>query len=338
MRRAMRRWCVVGGGAVALVLGGAPRAHAQPGTPYLLVVTGASGGAPYADRFHAAAARLVDAVRRGGVPAANVLWLAETPTRDPRITARSGRAEVERAFADLATRVRAGDPVLVLLVGHGSAQGGDARFNIPGPDLTARDWARLVGTLKGARVAFVNAASASGDFLPALSATGRIVVTATKSGSERNETRFAEHFTAAYAGGGADVDKDGRVSLLEAYGYARRETEREYETQSRLLTEHAQLDDDGDGTGTAAPSATTGDGRLARAFVLGGAAVATSGAPAAADPALAKRKADLEQRLADLRGRKASMSAADYDTQLEALLVELARVNRAMRAPAGGTP
>lgn len=226
-----------------------------------------------------------------------------------------------------------------MLIGHGSHDGAASRLNLPGPDLTAADYARLLGAIR-APVAFVNAASASGDFIAALKGERRVVVTATKSSFERNETIFAEHFARAFAEGGADTDKDGRVSMLEAFDFARREVTRVYERDRRLLTEHAMLDDDGDGVGSATPGAQATDGRLARTFVLGGAAVA-SAAPASSDPrvnALRKEKEALERQVAELRGRKGSMETAAYERELERLLVLLAEKTRALRAAEGGTP
>jgi hypothetical protein len=300
----------------------------------------------------------VDALRRS-IPAAQVTWLAEQPQRDPaRIAGRSAKADVERALDRLAAQAGSGDQVLVVLVGHGSHEGPASRVNLPGPDLTAAELGRKLDAIRGARVAVVNAASASGDFTGVLAKPGRIVVTATKTAFERNETRFAEHFAEALARDVADTDKDGRVSLLEAFGYARAEVVRAYERDRRLLTEHAMLDDDGDGTGTAEPTAQTPDGRLARAFVLartatvagaagapggGGAdtAAGATGAAASTDPRVARlaaEKAALETQVADLRGRKEGMEPAAYERELERLLVALAEKTQALRAAEARKP
>ncbi len=231
---------------------------------------------------------------------------------------------------------------MIVLIGHGSHQGAESRFNLPGPDITAAELGRHLDALKGAQVAVVNTASASGDFVPALATRGRVVVTATKTALERNETKFADHFARAYAGAAADTDKDGRVSLLEAFTYARGEVAREYERNRHLLTEHALLDDDGDGAGTAAPAATgAGDGRLAAGFVLGaGTARTVAGATAtgAAADALRSKRTELERAVAVLRERKASMGAEAYDRELERLLLELAETNQSLRALEGRTP
>lgn len=361
-RRGRVWWWAAGLAAATCISGGAPRAaagaqradSAQPASAdHLLVITGAAGSPEYARRFETTATTLLDALGRAGLPAANLTWLAEDPARTGgRAAARSTRAEVQRALAALAARTGPGDQLLVVLVGHGSHEGADSRINLPGPDLTAAELAAALAPLAGRRLAVVNASSASGDFLPVLAARGRVVVTATKTSLERNETRFGEFFAQAYAGDGADTDKDGRVSLLEAFVFARREVGRLYERERHLLTEHAMLDDDGDGRGSAEPAATAGDGQLARAFVLGARTVASGGAGragAAVTPAnpraaalLAERGA-LERDVAALRARKASMAAAAYDAELERLLVAIAEKTRAIRAmdvdsspPAGG--
>lgn len=356
-RAAVVRCWVVGALGVSLSFGGAPQASAattpEPGAhraardarrapqpaprTHVLLVTGAAGEPAFAERFEEVGATLVDALRgRAGLPAAQVVWLAEDPRRDPtRISGRSRKPEVEQALARLATEARAGDQVLVVLVGHGSHEGPESRLNLPGPDITAAEIGRRLDAIRGARVAIVNAASASGDFVGVLAKPGRIVIAATRSAMERNETRFAEHFAQAFAGDGADTDKDGRVSLLEAFVYARGETVKAYERDRRLLTEHAVLDDDGDGAGSDSFGAGAKDGRLARGFTVAASAVAARPAAASGDPrvaALAARRDTLERQVAAHRARRDGMAAAAYERELERLLVALAEATRALRA------
>jgi len=307
-------------------LAAAAGAQSPAGATHLLVVSGAGGEPQYREAFHTLGARLAGAaVQKLGVPAANVTFLAEDSTRAPA-RGRSSRAGIERAIAAIAGRAKAEDRVVIVLVGHGSQQGGAARFNLPGPDITAAELARLLERFEARTVAVVNTASASGDWVPALSGRNRVVVTATKSGAEGNATLFPRHFVEAYAGDGADADKDGAISLLEAYEYARREVARAFEDDKRLLTEHAQLDDDGDGKGTAAPG-RTGDGQVARRiFLRAGGVVATSG-----DARLLTRRDSLQRAIESLRARKAGMTEAAYDAELERLLVALATANQALR-------
>jgi hypothetical protein len=301
---------------------------------HVLIVTGASGEPKYAASFHATSSALIDAlVTKHGFAADDITYLAEDPSRDAaRIDGKSTKEEVGRAIARVSSRARAGDRVLLVLIGHGSHAGSDSRFNLPGPDLTAAELATMLAPLKPMQVGVVNTASASGDFLPVLSGKNRVVITATKSSYERNETLFPRHFVAAFATAGADTDKDERVSLLEAFLYAKREVAREYETETRLPTEHAMLDDDGDRRGSAQPDPKSGDGSLARRFIIGRAQVASSTTGEAnASSALVARKTQLEAQVDSLRRRKESMPADAYERELERLLVELARVSQTIR-------
>ncbi len=300
----------------------------------VIIVTGASGEPGYAASFHAAGSALVDAlVSKHGLTADDITYLAEDPAKDPqRIDGKSSKTELTQTIARVAARARAGDRVLLMLIGHGSHAGSDSRFNLPGPDLTAAELGVMLEPLKAMQVAVVNAASASGDFVAALSGKNRVVITATKSSYERNETLFPRFFVAAFTTPGADTDKDERVSLLEAFVYAKREVTRAYETDTRLPTEHAMLDDDGDRRGSAEPDPRAGDGSLARRFVVGGTAKAAS--VAASTPAgseLAAKKARLEEQVDSLRRRKETMTTDAYERELERLLVELAQVSQAIR-------
>jgi len=298
---------------------------------HLLVVTGSSGEPKFEALFHEWAAKLItSATTRHGVPAANVIYLTEKPEVGGGRAALSSRENVQKAFSDLAARSKSGDFVMIVLIGHGSQQSGAARFNLPGPDLTAVDYKLLLERLPERRIGFVNAASASGGFVQALSGENRAIVTATRSGNEANETIFAKFFVEAYSGDGADADKDGRVSLLEAYNYAQKEVERWYGEQNRLMTEHAQIEDDGDAKGTSKPDGRTGDGLFARGMVLGGIPAAVANNPEL--KALYEQKKSIEDKINVLRGMKARMEAAVYDRELEKLLVELAETNLKIKA------
>ena len=316
-------------GLAGLLGGGALKAQTQ-----VIIVTGASGEPQYAASFHAAGSSLVDAlVAKYGFTPDDITYLGEDPARDrSRIDGKSSKQELTQAITRVAARARSGDRVLLILIGHGSHAGSDSRFNLPGPDLTAAELGVMLEPLKAMQVAVVNAASASGDFLPVLSARNRVVVTATKSSYERNQTLFPQYFVAAFAAAGADTDKDERVSLLEAFTYAKREVARAYETDSRLPTEHAMLDDDGDRRGSAEPDPRAGDGALARRFIIGARTATAAAAGNGADRALVIRKEQLEAQVDSLRRRKETMTADAYARELERLLVELARVNQSLRA------
>ena len=229
---------------------------------------------------------------------------------------RSTKEGVATAFIALSRRVQPGDVVLVMLIGHGSGEGAGSKVNLPGPDPTAADYAAWISGFSRQTVVFVNAASGSGDFLSVLSGTGRVIVTSTKSAMERNESIFAQYFALGLTSDAADADKDGRVSVLEAFRYATREVARVYESSKRMQTEHAQLS----------------DSLLARSIAFGGAASST-------DPrvlALVAERQALEADVAALRLRKASMNADAYDKELERLLLAIAEKTQAIKAAGSG--
>lgn len=326
---------------LAAVLGGA--LVVQPmdvmAQTYLVVVSGIGGEPKYSHVFEQWCTTLVSAARdRFHLPDESIVYLAESPGRQPGVAGKSTRQNVEAALNSLATRAEPAARIFIVLVGHGSAVGGQMRFNLPGPDMTAEDFAAVLSRFPTQEIVFVNLSSASGGFIPALSGERRTIVTATKSGFERNETIFPGHFVDAFAGDGADTDKDERVSVLEAFNYARREVARAYDSENRLLTEHALLDDDGDGRGSAEPDPRSGDGGMAVRLFLDD---PTQSAGVISDPALValyKEKEQQERQLAALRSRKDQMEAEVYQRELERLLLELARTSRAIREREGKQP
>ncbi|HSG82785.1 MAG TPA: hypothetical protein VLC48_11065 [Gemmatimonadota bacterium] len=310
-----------------------PGAKAQV---HLVVVSGLSGEAKYAESFHEWATGLCDAAtRRWGVPESNIVYLAEKVERDPRrIAGRSTWENVQSAVRAVADRAGTQDLVFIVVIGHGTVQDDQAKLSLPGPDPTMQDVAGLLDAFPTQPLVFVNTASASGDFIGALSAEGRAVVTATRSGRERNETIFGRFFIEAYAADVADADKDGRVSVLEAFNYARGETARLYESENRLLTEHPLLDDNGDGEGSEEPGSEALDGRFAARLFLSGAVDPRVATGEIADPKLAALYAErraLEDAVAELRLRKDEMATEAYETELERLLLELALKTREIR-------
>ncbi len=323
---------------------------AAQGTPptekdgrHVLVVTGLSGEPAYATRFHHAATVLLDAFEgRYRIPRERIRWLAEKPDLAPgRITGRSTRENVLVAIDALSTEVKEGDVVFLLLIGHGSMTGDEARFNLPGPDITPADLAARLSRLSRQTVVVVNTASASGAFLHPLSSPGRIIITATKTGMERNETSFVYPFVQALAdpATGADVDKDGAVSLLEAFRFAKAEVARSFESEKRLLTEHAVLDDDGDGKGSEDPplDAVGGDGSVARRVTLGPSRAVAGAESDTVVARLVREQGTIQRQIDALRTRRESLPAAEYESQLEVLLVRLAEIGAEIRSRTGGS-
>lgn len=305
--------------ALASVLCACAAEPASAQQTHVLIITGLSAEPPYKARFVKIAALLADSARaRWHVADSSLIVLGENPADDPKhITAKSTREEVANAFLRLYKRVAPGDVVLVFLNGHGAGEGAASRVNLPGPDPTAAEYASWLSGFARQTVVFVNAASGSGDFLPVLAGRGRVVVAATKTGIERNETVFGTPFVRGLTGTEADADKDGRVSVFEAFDFAKKEVARSYDADKKMLTEHAVLSDT----------------VLARRVSFG---------PALGreDPRIAALVAErqaLESQVSDLRARKSTTDSTVYATELERLLLQLAEKSQAIRA-AGAKP
>jgi hypothetical protein len=303
---------------------------------YLLVVSGLGGERAYVERFHSWGTNLITAaVEDLGIPEQHVVYLAEDPERDPRIRARSTRVNVTNAFADLAERIEPDARLVVVFIGHGSTTGGEPKLNLPGPDLSVTDVAEQLRQFPSQEIAVVNLTTASGGWVAPLSGERRVVITATRSAAERYDTTFGEYFIAALTSDDADTDKNDDVSLLEAFEYARQEVARAYDGENRLLTEHALLDDNGDGTGAHEPQLPSGDGARAQGWFL---ATSATTVPMTDDPALAslyEERRRIESAVATLRAQKAATDSLTYEEQLESLLLSLARTNRTIREREG---
>ncbi len=336
-RRLPRRVLRAGIWAVLPALAVMGQAEAQQPESHLLVIGGLGGDAEYRALFHQWASDLIEGAARAGIDRSRITYLAEKPERDAdRIDGESRREGVEAALRRLTETTTPGDRVFIVLIGHGSFRDSEARFNLPGQDLTAKEYDALLAGLADREVVFVNTASASGPFIEALAGPGRVIVTATRSGRESNQTRFGGFFVAALAEDGADVDKNGRVSVLEAFQYARAETERSYASANRIATEHALFDDDGDGEGSAEP-ADGGDGARAAAWFFGPGRASVAAA-ASGDTVLVRlhgQKRDVEARIQALQDRRDTLDPTEYRDLLEELLVELALVDRQIREREG---
>lgn len=336
---------------LAVLAGGlTPRDAAAQRTRVLLVV-GLGGTEAYRETFHEQAMALRQAlVERMGVAEEDVVYLGEDPSVAPdAMRGRSTREVLAAEVEALADRAAPDDRILVILLGHGTSRGDEASFNLPGPDVSGTELDGLLDAFSGQTVAVVDTSPSSGPFVQALSRPGRIVLTATKTGREGNETRFGRFFVEAVTDSAADLDKDGRISLLEAFRYARAEVARAYQQENLLQTEHAVLDDDGDGEGSEEPGEGASDGRLAGRFWIGdgtgkvrtgaGQATATVVPDSIQDPelrSLYEKKLDLERRIDDLRARRENLEQTEYEDRLEELLVELALTNRSIQAREGG--
>jgi len=296
---------------------------------HAVIISGASGEAAYAKQFAQWTAALRAAlVGRFGFAEDQVKVLTETAADSTAVPAKA--EEVKRVFGSLRNELKSENLLFVFLIGHGAFDGKEAKFNLVGPDLSAGDYNSLLSSLPTRSIVMFDMASASGEFVKPLAATGRIVITATRSGQEQNATRFTEFLIAALGATDADTDQDGRISVLEAFTYANRLTANFYTRAGRLATEHALLEDNGDGVGH--QKAAGGDALLARATYID----SRSQEEAAANVAVAKLRRErtrLEGEIAQLIARKRALPEQEYETALEKLFIELAKTNRALKAP-----
>jgi hypothetical protein len=304
---------------------------------FIVIVSGIGGEPLYSERFRQwSETMLKTAETRLRIARDHIVYLSESPeAASVRVDGRSSKEELAVALSRLGATSRPGDVVLLLLIGHGSLRRDEALFNLPGPDVSARELDDMLRSLSGRRLVVVNGAPSSAPFLRALSAPDRVIITATASTAERYHTIFIDHFVAAFTGDGADMDKNGQVSMLEAFEYANREVQRSYDNDGRLQTEHALLDDNADGQGSRQIGAEAPDGTLARTLYLQTPSALALAGDKPSVARLLKERGVIEQRIEALKARKAELEPQAYENQLEALLIELALTHRALRAIGG---
>jgi hypothetical protein len=293
---------------------------------YFVTVAGLGGTPEYEAQFKQWAAAMDKALRVNGADCRVETMAGATATRQA----------IRETLARVAREIKPGDAFALLLIGHGTYDSAEYKFNIPGPDITAEELASLLDRVPAGRQLVVNMTSASGASLPVLAKKNRVVITATKSGTEKNATVFARYWLDAVQNASADTDKNGTVSALEAFRYAQSKTAAYFQQEKLLATEHAMLDDTGSKTGVreVGPSAagSGGDARqglLAAAFPI----IRPPGEAAAAqqNPAKQKllaKKEQLEAAIDRLKYEKAAMPAGEYKKQLSALLLQLAKTQQ----------
>ncbi|HET6145749.1 MAG TPA: hypothetical protein VFE02_19755 [Candidatus Acidoferrales bacterium] len=291
-------------------------ARSAQAAPYYVTVAGLGGEPDYEQRFTALAKDL-DKIFKAAASDAHVYTLTGGDSTKARLTDTLGQ---------IAHDAKADDEFVLILIGHGSYDGEVYKLNLPGPDISGEDLALLCDRIPAKRQLIVNTTSASGGSIGALQKPGRIVIAATKTGTEKNATVFARYWVDALRDGTADVDKNEAISALEAFQFADRKTAEFYTSQKRLATEHAVIEDTGKKEGVRAASAENGEGSLAASFVLLRIGAAQKAANDPAKRALLDKKEELERKIDLLKYQKAALSADDYKKQLSDALLQLARV------------
>ena len=310
--------------------------HAAPagaaGRRFALIVTGATGGPEYVAQYDRWSSDLSKAlIENLKFDPALVTVLTDTTQSASASTADN----VRRVVHSIATAMTRDDVLLIVLIGHGTFDGTDAKFNLVGRDLESTEWSELLRALRGGLV-LVNTASASFPFLERLAGPRRIVVTSTDSPAQRFDTVFPGYFIPALSDTAADLDKNGRISVWEAFAAASAAVGRHYQQRGQLSTERALLDDNGDGIGSE-PAGSGEDGSSASRTYL------DESLPGAAptDDALIKllqRKAMLQTEVENLKIRKRFLSAPDYAQEFERIMIELARVSHEIRSRTKSSP
>jgi hypothetical protein len=285
---------------------------------YYVVVAGLGGEPDYVQRFTAAAKDL-DKVFKAGDSTAHVSTLTG---------AQAMASQLKETLSAVAREAKADDDFVLILIGHGSFDGVEYKFNLIGPDVTAGEIAAMCDRIPARRQLVVDTTSASGGAIQALERPGRAVIAATKSSTEKNATVFPRYWVEALQDPAADTDKSDSISAMEAFTYATTKTAAFYDSQKRLATEHAVFDDVGHGEPVRA--AGNGQGALMSSFTLLRLGTSQQAANDPAKRALLAKKEELEQKIDTLKYQKAAMDPADYKTQLTAALLELAKVQEGL--------
>jgi hypothetical protein len=234
------------------------------------------------------------------------------------------KAKLAEVLGGIAKTATAQDALVVMLIGHGTWDNADYKFNLPGPDLSAADLAGMLERIASQQL-IVNMTSCSGGSLNVLKRENRAVITATKSGTEKNATVFARYWTEALRVPASDADKNEVISALEAYRYANEKTIRFYDTQKRIATEHAQIEDTGKGDAVRDPSENNQQGLFASRFSLLRLGTAQAALASPEKRKLLDQKESIEQEIAKLKYQRAAMPSEEYRKKLTALLVQLAQ-------------
>ncbi|MEX0964139.1 MAG: hypothetical protein WDZ52_08905 [Pseudohongiellaceae bacterium] len=298
-------------------------------TKYAMILAGPTVGEQNKSQFRQWAFSLHDILARDyGYSSETISLLYDRGTAEEagseRIDAACDLAGIEQELSRLQSLVKPGDQITIYLIGHGSGAEEESKFNIVGPDITGGQFAEMLDVFEQQDMIIVNTTSASYGFSSSLSSEGRVVISSTRSSSEKYDPVFSKYFIEALDNRNGDRDKNNRVSMLEAFNYAKSNVEAFYEEQGRLASEHAGLDDNGDALFSLNPTTAEIDGRLAEIAYIDNLVDDTVGLTAEAIR-LKSRMQELERSVFILRGRKAEFLAADYWQQMEVLLVDLAR-------------
>ena len=301
-------------GLLAFLVAAAQSAPALAQERYALVVSGVSGSEKFAETQKAWLASLQTALQqRLGFTTERLTVLSENGPPEAAAT----RENVTRTLAALKSRMTAADTFVVILIGHGTFDGTAAKFNLVGPDMDSREWKTALEAMP-ARLVFVNTTSSSFEFVKALAGKNRVIIAATESAAQKYTTLFPQFFIEALEQDAkADIDKNGRLSVWEAFTYAGQAVKLAFDQKGTLVTERSVIEDGSNGV-------------LAKTTFFDPAPAATAGNAALAE--LEKRRIVIETEIEQLKGRKGQMPAGQYEEEFERLAIELAKISAQIRS------
>jgi hypothetical protein len=341
----MRRLCFAVMGAClffATLASAQERDYFLPGPTmrtYVVILAGASPEESYGDQIRRWCLELYDILTADyGYPRDHIILLMNgTEMDDERISGANRRDILQEKMKALAEKLQPGDQLFFFLIGHGTSDEEEAKFVLTGPDISGQDFAAMLHPFSAQDIVVVNAASSSFPFCTALTGPGRVLVSATRSRAEKYNTIFAQYFIAALDARAGDRDKNRRVSIWEAFIFATNNVKKWYADQNRIPTEHAALEDNGDGIFSLDPGPGQDDGSFAQiAYLDPLLTVQAADSPLLSGDTgltvtLDAKTRELERSVFLLRHRKAELPEKAYQQEMEKLLVELARTSRQLR-------
>ena len=267
---------------------------------YVTIVQGLGGEPAFEENFHEQSQTIAEASASLTDSENITLFSATDATRENLLA----------HFSELSAGMNEDDRAAIYLIGHGSFDGEEYKFNIPGLDITTDDILGIMNAFPGQNHFLLNTSSTSGALLEPLQDENRILVTATRNGNEKNATFFGKYFVEALSSEDADLNKNNSISIEEAFSYAQRQVEEYFESQGQLATEHAEISGDGAAQFT-----------LARINPV----VISTENPRIAE--LQEQSLEIDRQIESLQLRRGEMSNAEYIEQLQAMILQSARIN-----------
>ncbi len=298
---------------------------------YALLIGGLGGTDEHRVKFHGYLRDTREMlINRFQFQGENIVVLADARSPEESFINDISSAEnIRMVFSDLSDKMTQEDDLFVILFGHGSYDGSNAMLNIPRQDLKDADYVNFLTDLRAHRIVLINTASCSGPFVQALSGPNRVIITATHSGGERIETVFPMFFVSAMRENGADLDKNGDLTLLEIFEFASQSTAKYYTEKDQLATEHALLEDTGDRIGCRVDELSeSGEGKLASTiFLLRSTSFLATATADSITLNLLRERETISNEINQLRAEKESYQEYIYFDRLEPLFIRLAQIN-----------